>query len=334
MSDTIRTYAPLIARGEVSPVRACHDRTGWVLDPADPAVPLERLGFGVFRLAQGPVTLETGDREMVVVPIEGTWRCTIGSTVMEGNREGGPFAVAPPRSNAEAVYVPRGATAQLSGGGEVAVYSAPATGDRPPAHVRPGTRTYPSRGWGPWRRFVTTLVTPEDVTTNLIFGETWSPPGGWSGTPLHQHDQNDPGAESDHEEIYFHLSPNREQGIAGCHTVQLLLFEDVLDGSWVVRDRSVFAIPGGAHPVVASPVAPAIYGWALAGDGRDLTMREVSPFEFLHDVARDLSAADPERAPLSDAEKAALLDRYQGVPRTVVEGLLADRRPEPPEPES
>ena len=114
-------------------------------------------------------------------------------------------------------------------------------------------------------------------------GETYSPPGLWSGTPLHQHDRDDPkSGESDHEEVYYHRfnwkkGPGDQIGPFG---VQLLMDGKRLMKAYIIGDKSTFAIPGGCHPVVASPVSELLYLWGLAGSGGELMMRDIP--EFVH----------------------------------------------------
>lgn len=50
--------------------------------------------------------------------------------------------------------------------------------------------------------------------------------------------------------------------------------------AYLIGDKSIFAIPGGCHPVVASPVSELLYLWGLAGRGDELIMRDIP--EFLH----------------------------------------------------
>jgi hypothetical protein len=53
-----------------------------------------------------------------------------------------------------------------------------------------------------------------------------------------------------------------------------------LSKAYLIGDKSVFAIPGGCHPVVASPVSDLLYLWGLAGKGEELAMRDIP--EFVH----------------------------------------------------
>jgi hypothetical protein len=50
--------------------------------------------------------------------------------------------------------------------------------------------------------------------------------------------------------------------------------------AFLIVDKSIFAIPGGCHPVVASPVSELLYLWGLAGTGNELAMRDIP--EFVH----------------------------------------------------
>jgi len=51
--------------------------------------------------------------------------------------------------------------------------------------------------------------------------------------------------------------------------------------AFVIGDRSIFAIPGGCHPVVASPVSELLYLWGLAGSSNELKMKDIPEFAHL-----------------------------------------------------
>jgi hypothetical protein len=51
--------------------------------------------------------------------------------------------------------------------------------------------------------------------------------------------------------------------------------------AFLIEDKSIFAIPGGSHPVVASPVSELIYLWGLAGRGGTVMMRDLPEFAHL-----------------------------------------------------
>jgi 5-deoxy-D-glucuronate isomerase len=319
VQETLQHYRRAIQSHRVNPLRRWDgESSGLIFDPADDGVPLSMLAFGACRLGQTPHRIETGDREYAFVPVEGDFAARVQSRSFSGRRPGGPFDGLPGRSNACALYVPRGETVELTGAGEMVYFSAPATGDRPPVLVQPGARPNLTRGTGVWLREVITLFTPDDVSTVLVGGETYSPPGLWSGTPLHVHDLDDPaGGESDHEEVYYHLA-RHTGGDWGPFGVQMLFDDQGLDESYVIHHRDAFAIPGAAHPVIAGPNSDMLYIWCLAGRSSSLGMRDVPEFAYLKKVGEilDRVVASRPRAPLAHPEFAGMarsagLDRHQ-----------------------
>jgi len=279
-----------------------HSRT--IFDPADPNVPLEVLAFGAYRLEEGPFTVNTGDREYILAPIDGRFEVKVGDQTFTGERRGGPFATEPHSSNACAVYIGRDQQFELAGRGEAVWFSAPADKQMPPVYVKPGQEKQLSRGKGIWRRDVITMITPGSISTNMTMGETYSPAGLWSGTPLHTHDQDAPEiGETDLEEVYYHLARVTD-GQWGAYGVQLLFDEKGMDKAYIVHDRDAIAIPGGAHPVVAGPVSDMLYVWALAGrPGSDLMMRDVPEFAHLKAVERILDKLEKQRGTMKISQQ-------------------------------
>ncbi len=284
MESTLNKYADRIERNEVNPhIRYDGQESGLLLDPQKEDVPLEILGFGIYRLRPEFVARESRDKELVLVPQECEFEVAINGKRFSGARVGGPFAAKPGESNASAVYVPCGARLEIRGNGEIAFFEAPALRENPPFCLPPEEVTMVSRGEWIWRRDVVNLISPKNSSTNLIVGETYSPPGFWSGTPIHTHDKDDPGAgESDQEEVYFHrFEWKQARGDQfGAYGVQLLMDGRNLNKAYIIGDKSAFAIPGGCHPVASSPVSAFLYLWGLAGRGGDLAMRDVP--EFVH----------------------------------------------------
>lgn len=284
MERTMRKYAARIERDEINPhVRCDGQRSGLILDPLLEEVPLEILGFGIYRLGPNPIVRETKEKEVVLVPQEGEYEAEVKGKKFHGGRIGGLFSTGPGKSNASALYIPCNVKLRLQGKGEVAFFEAPAFQEKEPVFLSNEEVKVVSRGDWIWRRDVVSLVSPKDASSNLVVGETYSPPGFWSGTPLHQHDSGQPSnEESDHEEVYYHRfnwlkKPEDQYGPYG---VQLLMDGKNLMKAFLIGDRSVFAIPGGCHPVVASPVSELLYLWGLAGGGNELVPRDIP--EFLH----------------------------------------------------
>ncbi|MEO0277874.1 MAG: 5-deoxy-glucuronate isomerase [candidate division WOR-3 bacterium] len=65
------------------------------------------------------------------------------------------------------------------------------------------------------------------------------------------------------------------------YAVQILMDGDKLRKAFLLEDRTIFLIPGGIHPVVASPFTEVLYVWGIAGYGTDLLMRDVPEFAHL-----------------------------------------------------
>lgn len=330
MQKTLAKYRDAIQAGRVHPLVQWDGLTsGMIFDPTDETTPLETLGFGAYRLSDQPITLDTGRNEVVLVPVDATFEVNVAGQTFVGDRAGGPFAALPGPSNASCVYIPADESFTMSGQGEIVLFSAPARGDKPPAFVRQGHRENLRRGTATWHRDVITLFTPQDVTTNLVGGETYSPPSLWSGTPLHVHDTDDvAGGQSDHEEVYYHLARVTE-GDWGGYGVQLLFDDKGLDRAWPVRHRSAFAIPGASHPVVAGPMSDMLYIWALAGPSDELAMKDIPEFAYLKAGGEIIDALEAHRGPtkLSQAEFDRLADAkgLTGHERTVVELHLRER---------
>jgi 5-deoxy-D-glucuronate isomerase len=316
MESTLRKYADKIERNQVNPhVRYEGQESRLIFDPKREDVPLEVMGFGVHQLRSEFEKRETGAKEVVLVPQECEFEVDLSGKKLTGARIGGPFASAPGKSNASAVYVPCGARFSIRGKGEIAFFEAPAERENLPFYLSPEEVTVVSRGEWIWRRDVINLISPKNASSNLIVGETYNPPGFWSGTPIHSHDKDQLAhGESDHEEVYYHRF-EWKQGAAdqfGAYGVQLLMDGKNLNKAYIIGDKSAFAIPGGCHPVVASPVSALLYLWGLAGRGGELAMRDIPEFAHLKDfeeIFKQLEGATRPR-PITDAVLAELADRY------------------------
>lgn len=305
MESTMKKYASRIEKDEVNPhFRYDGKRSGLLLDPRKENVPLQMLGFGIYRLKSEFITQKTLDKEMVLVPQDGKFEAEINGQKFSGERINGPFALGLGRSNASALYVPMDARLRIRGKGEVAFFEAPAFKENPPFFLPSEEVKVVSRGEWVWRRDIISLISPKDASSNLNVGETYSPPGFWSGTPLHRHDRNQPQkGESDHEEIYYHRFNWKKypKDQFGPYAVQLLMDGKRLMKAYLIGEKSIFAIPGGCHPVVASPVSELLYLWGLAGQGEEITMWDIP--EFLHlksfeEIFRTIDR-DQQKRPLS-----------------------------------
>ncbi|MBN1344499.1 MAG: 5-deoxy-glucuronate isomerase [Phycisphaerae bacterium] len=330
MQRTLAKYGTGIQSGQINPLINWDGRqSGILFDPTDEATPLETMTFGAYRLENGPFTIETGQDEYALVPVDGAFEVTVGRQTFSGRREGGPFASLPEASNASCVYVPAGEAFTLSGAGEMVLFAAPARASKPAVYVAQGDRPNLRRGTATWHRDVITLFTPQDITTNLVGGETYSPPSLWSGTPLHVHDKDDSGSgQSDHEEVYYHLARVTD-GDWGAYGVQMLFDNEGLDKAYRIGNRSAFAIPGAAHPVVAGPMSDMLYVWALAGPSDELAMMDVPEFAYLKEAQEIIDRFDAQRGlsriARADFDQAADAKGLSVEQRKIVELHLRER---------
>ena len=284
MQSTVDKYGKLIQNGAIDPTRDVTDLgSGLIFDPEDEGTPLQVLGFGIYKLNGETVDAETGGREYAFCPMEGSFSVKSEGADYDIDRTGGPFSVSIGESNASALYIPRDSHYEISGTGEMIYYTAPSSRKMKPVFVTKGEKPNLSRGDLFWRRDVITLIEP-GVSTNLNIGETYSPPSLWSGTPSHVHDvANEELGESEHEEVYYHLSRMRDREVPN-YTVQLMFAGKTMNRAFLCPDRTAVAIPGGSHPVVASPVSDCLYSFGLAGTEGPLGMRDLKGFAYLKKV--------------------------------------------------
>jgi 5-deoxy-glucuronate isomerase len=316
MESTLDKYAGKIERNEVNPhVRYNGLTSGLIFDPKQEEVPLEILGFGICRLGPDFVTNETCNNEVVLVPQQGEFEALVNDKRFIGARSGGPFAAKLGQSNASAVYVPSDARFSIRGAGEMAFFEAPALRQNLPFYIAPEEVTVVSRGEWLWRRDVISLISPKNASSNLVVGETYNPAGFWSGTPLHRHDRDEPASgESDHEEVYYHRFGWKQasEDRFGAYGVQLLMDGSGLNKAYIIGDKSAFAIPGGCHPVVSSPVSDLLYLWGLAGRGSEMAMKDIPEFVHLkhfEEIFKELEGA-PRICTVTAADFDTLTRKY------------------------
>jgi 5-deoxy-glucuronate isomerase len=316
MESTMKKYASHIEKDSVTPqLRYDGTRSGLLLDPKKERVPLQILGFGIYQLKSEFITKKTKEKEMVLVPQDGRFEAEINGKKYSGERLNGPFFPGPGRSNASALYVPAEARLKIRGTGEIAFFEAPALKEKPPYYLPSEEVRVVSRGDWIWRRDIISLISPKDASSNLVVGETYSPPGFWSGTPLHQHDRNQPGlGESGHEEVYYHRFNWKKypKDQFGPYGVQILMDGKKLMKAYLIGEKSIFAIPGGCHPVVASPVSELLFLWGLAGEGEELAMKDIPEFLHLKSFEEIFKSFDHTRKkkPLSKIEVERLCESH------------------------
>ena len=149
---------------------------------------------------------------------------------------------------------------------EAGISMAPSEADYPPVLVKPEDVIEKSVGAWNWSRTVLTSIGDNVKAERLIVGETFNPPGNWSSSPPHKHDEKTQ-REALLEEVYFYkLKPTQGFGLQRIYTAP----EDSkpFDEVYVVQNNDAVVLPRGYHPVVAAPGYQLYYLWILAGEQR------------------------------------------------------------------
>lgn len=220
--------------------------TGKVHDITPESAGWGYVGFGLYRLAPGERAAEaTGDREAILVLVEGRARLSAGGTDFgERGERLDVFEKTPPHC----LYVPPGADwqAEATTACTLAVCTAPGKGGaRPPAVIGPEGIALTDRGKGTNLRHINAIAMEErDVADSLLVTEVFTPAGHWSSYPPHRHDEDDYPNMTYLEETYYHRL-NPAQGFG----VQRVWTEDgTLDETMAVSDHDVVLVPRGHHP--------------------------------------------------------------------------------------
>jgi 5-deoxy-glucuronate isomerase len=218
------------------------------------------LEFSVIRLdAGGSQVIETGGREVAIVPLEGV---VLASVAGEDHRlsRASVFTEMP-----QVLYVPPGHEVRLvaEGAAEVAVGGAPAEGRYPVRRFEPHEMRSEVRGGGGATRQVNHILAHPLPAERLILFEVYVPRGGWSGWPPHCHDgyKGSPYLE---ETYYFRLDPPDGWALHRNYRV-----DTDFDETFAVRDRDVVCVTQGFHSSAAAPGSHMYFLNFLAGDLRD-----------------------------------------------------------------
>ncbi len=212
------------------------------------------------------LTLQTGDTEVMILPLAG------GGTV-EADSE--TFELSPRASvfdgPADMVYIGVDNTYTLRGEGRFAICGARAKRQLPNRRVAATDVPVELRGTGNCSRQVQNFGTAGVFEADSLMAvEVITPGGNWSSYPAHKHDENTP-VESALEEIYYFeidSGPGDSRGF-GYHRVYgtpdrpIEVLEEV-------RSGDVVLVPHGYHgPSVAAPGYHMYYLNVMAGPGEE-----------------------------------------------------------------
>jgi 5-deoxy-glucuronate isomerase len=260
-----------------------------MLDATPESVGWRYLSFRVLELGQGEIVeADTGDTEMVIVPLGGSGSFRFGGSSHAVSRTD-VFTEKP-----HVLYLPpRTAYSIVAGQAfEVAIGAAPASGRFPARLYGPGELPSFARGGANVSRGVTATFDPAFPSERLIAYEILTPSGNWSSFPPHRHDGRF--GTSYHEETYYYrLSPR--DGFA----IQRLYTRDTdLDVSIAATDGDLVLVHEGYHTVAAAPGTNAYYLNFLAG--------ETKPVVQLNDPAYAWVAEDWPGRPIDIPLEAAI----------------------------
>jgi 5-deoxy-glucuronate isomerase len=232
------------------------------------------VGFALHRLTEGQsVTEATGDREAILVLVEGKARISV---------ERKSFGTLGDRMNVfdpgmpASVYVPGGKHWAATAVTEctLAVCTAPASGTHPARVIETTERL--TRGKGANTRYVHPIAMEEkDVAGSLLVTEVFTPAGNWSSYPSHRHDEDDFPNMTYLEETYYHrLNPAQGFGFQRVYTE-----DGSLDETMTVQNHDVVLVPKGHHPCGAPHGYDLYYLNVMAGPLRK--------WRFKNDPAHD-----------------------------------------------
>ena len=218
--------------------------------------------------AGGSHTFETGEEEMVVLPLAGQGlgvRCDGEAFELEGRP--GVFT-----GVTNFVYLPREAEVEVRSpaGARVAFPSARCKRRLTPRYGPAAQVPVERRGAGQCLRTVHNFCAADVFEADrLIAVEVLTPGGNWSSYPPHKHDEDRPGLECELEEIYYFVLGTGPQQQPGFGYQRVYGTPDrPIDVLAEVRSGDVVTIPHGWHgPSMAVPGYDMYYLNVMAGPG-------------------------------------------------------------------
>lgn len=204
----------------------------------------------------GEHVFDTGDLEMIVLPLAGSCRVTCDGTTFELEGRSGVFT-----RITDFAYVPRDAHVVIEGQGRFALPGA-VCGRRLPFRYGPAENVpVELRGGGPVSRQVNNFCSVAGFEADkLIACELLTPGGCWSSYPPHKHDEDRPGVECPLEEIYYFEVDQDGFAYQRVYGTTSVLAE--------VRTGDIVDVPHGWHgPAIAAPGYDLYYLNVMAGPG-------------------------------------------------------------------
>ena len=212
----------------------------------------------------GSQTLQTGQTEVMILPLAGGGSVTCDDEVYELSTRASVFD-----GPADMVYLGIGQTYVLSGEGRFAICGARARRSFPNRRVAAADVPVELRGAGNCSRQVHNFGTATSFEADsLIACEVITPGGNWSSYPSHKHDENTD-VESELEEIYYFEIDDSPAGTPGFGYHRVFgTPERPIEVLEEVRTGDVVLVPHGYHgPSIAAPGHHMYYLNVMAGPG-------------------------------------------------------------------
>ena len=219
----------------------------------------------------GSQTFDTGEDEMLVLPLSGGCRVRCDGVSFTLTGRAGVFA-----GVTDFAYAPLSSTVRLDApdGGRFALPSARAQRRLPPRYGSAGAVPVELRGAGRASRQVHNFCAPEAFGADrLIAVEVLTPGGNWSSYPPHKHDEErsgEDGEERELEEIYYFEMSGGPEGGGGVayQRVYRSTPDREIDVLAEVRSGDTVLVPYGYHgPSMAAPGYDLYYLNVMAGPG-------------------------------------------------------------------
>lgn len=224
-------------------------------------------GLRVLELpAGGGQALDTGDDELLVLPLSGACAVTCGGQRFQLEGRESVFSAV-----TDFAYLPRDSHVEVVSekGGRFALPAARATRALPPRYGPADGVPIELRGAGQSSRQVNNFCSPEAFEADrLIAVEVLTPAGNWSSYPPHKHDEQRDGEVALEELYYFEVAEGPGGPGFGYQRVYSSGPDRRIDVCAEVRSGDVVLIPWGYHgPSMAAPGYDLYYLNVMAGSG-------------------------------------------------------------------
>lgn len=261
-------------------------------------------GIKVAELAAGAsTTVETGEYEYLVLPLEGAWTVEVGggSQALDGRDTIWGEVT-------DYFFLPRGATATVTAvsGGRVALPYALASEDLEPRYCPASEAVVELRGAGYMCRQATNYAVGNVLhTSRLLVVEVITPGGNWSSYPPHKHDEEGPN-EHELEEIYYFQIKGNEYGPGLALHATYGTDGRPISVAAKIGTGDVALVPHGWHgPCAAAPGYDLYYLNVMAGpNGADWKCIDDPQYGWLRDTWQD-GVMDPRLPYTVDKKKEA-----------------------------